>query len=94
VHGFFFCRSYLRPEVFCYFLLPVLLLHLPLRWDCQNGLIGGQENQHVWWTKTEVQQWSVAAQKQAGYVMDHPFLGYCDETDPIERFRSSDNALH
>ncbi|MCJ1278438.1 hypothetical protein MMC21_006255 [Puttea exsequens] len=64
VHGFFFCRSYLRPE----------------------------ENQHLWWTKDEVLQWSIAAQKQAGYLIDHPFLGYCDETDPITNFRANEKA--
>ena len=64
VHGFFFCRSYLRPE----------------------------ENQFLWWTKEEVQRWSVAAQKQAGYLVDHPFLGYCNETDPIKLFRANDKA--
>ncbi|MCJ1230377.1 hypothetical protein MMC12_007050 [Toensbergia leucococca] len=50
------------------------------------------ENQHLWWTREEVQQWSVAAQKQAGYLIDHPFLGYCNETDPIKLFRASDKT--
>ncbi|KAM0798055.1 hypothetical protein BDR22DRAFT_823851 [Usnea florida] len=62
VHGFFYCRSYMRPE----------------------------ENQHLWWTREEVQRWSVAAQKQAGYLVDHPFLGYCNETDPVSLFRAND----
>lgn len=46
-----------------------------------------QENQHLWWTKDEVQQWSLAAQKQAGYVLDNPFLGHCDETNPVDVVR-------
>ena len=55
-------------------------------------LTGDQENQHLWWTKDEVLQWSIAAQKQAGYLIDHPFLGYCDETDPITNFRANEKA--
>ncbi|KAL8764274.1 MAG: hypothetical protein Q9194_007133 [Teloschistes cf. exilis] len=65
VHGFFYCRSYIRPE----------------------------ENQHLWWTKEEVQRWSVAAQKQAGYMMDHPFIGYCNEADPVKLFRANDSGM-
>lgn len=56
-------------------------------------LTAAQENQHLWWTKEEVQQWSVAAQKQAGYLLDHPFIGYCDDTDPIKLFRAADKAI-
>ena len=56
-------------------------------------LTAEQENQHLWWTKEEVQQWSVAAQKQAGYLLDHPFIGYCDDTDPIKLFRAADRAI-
>ncbi|KAL9602565.1 MAG: hypothetical protein Q9219_001709 [cf. Caloplaca sp. 3 TL-2023] len=60
VHGFFFCRSWLRPE----------------------------ENQHMWFKKEEVEKWSLAARKQAGYILDNPFLGHCNETNPIDLFRS------
>lgn len=38
----------------------------------------------MWWTKEEVQQWSLAAQNQAGYVLDNMFLGKCDETNPVD----------
>ncbi|KAL9120234.1 MAG: hypothetical protein Q9187_003213 [Circinaria calcarea] len=62
VHGFFYCRSYLRPE----------------------------ENQFLWWTKKDIEKWSLAAQKQAGYVLDNPFLGHCNETNPVDLFRVSD----
>ncbi|KAL9103488.1 MAG: hypothetical protein Q9163_001484 [Psora crenata] len=61
VHGFFYCRSYLRPE----------------------------ENQFLWWRKDEIESWSVAAQKQSGYILDNPFLGHCDETNPLDLFRAS-----
>jgi ectoine hydroxylase-related dioxygenase (phytanoyl-CoA dioxygenase family) len=63
VHGFFFCRSYIRPE----------------------------ENQHLWWTKEEVQKWSLQAQRQAGYILDLPFVGHCDEKNPIDLFRACDH---
>lgn len=43
----------------------------------------------MWWTKEEVQKWSLEAQKQAGYVLDVPFLGHCDEVNPIDLFRAS-----
>ena len=59
-----------------------------------HSLTGKQENQHLWWTKDEVEQWSVAAQKQAGYLLDHPFVGYCDEKDPIKLFRAEDRAMN
>ena len=59
-----------------------------------HSLTAKQENQHLWWTKEEVQQWSVAAQKQAGYLLDHPFIGYCDEKDPIELFRADIGAIN
>ncbi|KAL8992808.1 MAG: hypothetical protein Q9169_006823 [Polycauliona sp. 2 TL-2023] len=61
VHGFFFCRSWMRPE----------------------------ENQFLWWAKEEIETWSISAQKQAGYLLGNPFLGHCDETDPMKKFRSS-----
>ncbi|KAL9125934.1 MAG: hypothetical protein Q9217_004929 [Psora testacea] len=61
VHGFFYCRSYLRPE----------------------------ENQFLWWKKAEIDTWSVAAQKQAGYIRDTPFLGHCDEKSPLDLFRAN-----
>lgn len=53
----------------------------------QDELMRRQENQYLWWTKDEVQQWSLAAQKQAGYVLDNPFLGHCDETNPVDVVR-------
>jgi len=65
VHGFFACRSYLRPE----------------------------ENQHLWWTKEEIGKWSLAAQKQAGYVLDNPFLGHCNEKNPLDLFRANDISV-
>ncbi|KAL8701870.1 MAG: hypothetical protein Q9224_000306 [Gallowayella concinna] len=65
VHGFFYCRSWIRPE----------------------------ENQHMWFTKQEVRTWSSAAQKQAGYLLDNPFLGHCNEVDPVELFRASDRRI-
>ena len=52
--------------------------------DAQDQLKGAQENQHLLWSKDEVQQWSLAAQKQAGYVLDNPFLGHCDEKNPVD----------
>lgn len=52
-----------------------------------------QENQYLWWTKEEVQQWSLAAQKQTGYVLDNPFLGHSDEADPVGRFRANDASV-
>ncbi|KAI4234580.1 MAG: hypothetical protein LQ349_003698 [Xanthoria aureola] len=60
VHGFFFCRSWMRPE----------------------------ENQFLWWSKEEVETWSRAAQRQAGYLLGNPFLGHCDESDPVGMFRA------
>ncbi|KAK3172576.1 hypothetical protein OEA41_005900 [Lepraria neglecta] len=66
---------------------------VPVEMDVREAfLFLAQENQHLWWTREEVQQWSVAAQKQAGYLIDHPFLGYCDETDPIKLFRANDQT--
>ncbi|KAL9638267.1 MAG: hypothetical protein Q9164_001670 [Protoblastenia rupestris] len=47
------------------------------------------ENQFLWWKKEEIEKWSVAAQKQAGYVLENPFLGHCDEGNPVDRFRAS-----
>ncbi|KAL9610235.1 MAG: hypothetical protein Q9167_005057 [Letrouitia subvulpina] len=58
VHGFFYCRLYLKPE----------------------------------FTKEEVRGWSIAAQKQAGYVLDSPFLGHCNEGNPIDLFRANDGS--
>ncbi|KAL8819804.1 MAG: hypothetical protein Q9223_001841 [Gallowayella weberi] len=52
-----------------------------------------EENQHMWFTKEEVQTWSSAAQKQAGYLRDNPFLGHCNEVDPVELFRASDRRI-
>ena len=52
-------------------------------------LTRGQENQHVWFTREEVMRWSPAAQRQAGYLMDSPYLGHCNETDPVNVFRAS-----
>ncbi|KAL8802059.1 MAG: hypothetical protein Q9182_004072 [Xanthomendoza sp. 2 TL-2023] len=54
---------------------------------------GRPENQHMWFTKEEVRTWSSAAQKQAGYLLDNPFLGHCNEADPIELFRASDRMM-
>ncbi|KAL9011140.1 MAG: hypothetical protein Q9173_003992 [Seirophora scorigena] len=62
VHGFFFCRSWMRPE----------------------------ENQFLWWTKEEIEAWSTTAQKQAGYLLGNPFLGHCDDSDPLKMFRASE----
>ncbi|KAL9126471.1 MAG: hypothetical protein Q9175_007913 [Cornicularia normoerica] len=48
------------------------------------------ENQHLWWTKEEVRRWSLSAQKQAGYVLDNPYIGHCDEKNPIDVERGSE----
>ncbi|MCJ1281397.1 hypothetical protein MMC26_000716 [Xylographa opegraphella] len=63
VHGFFYCRSYLRPE----------------------------ENQFLRWTEKDIRGWSLAAQKQAGYVLDNPYLGHCTEINPVDAF--PDNSV-
>ena len=47
----------------------------------------------MWWTREEVRKWSPAAQKQAGYVLDNPFLGHCNETNPVDLFRSNDASI-
>ena len=52
-------------------------------------LTKSQENQHMWWKEAEVRKWSLAAQKQAGYVLDNPFLGHCNEVNPVDIFRAS-----
>ncbi|KAJ5916822.1 hypothetical protein N7504_000837 [Penicillium tannophilum] len=65
MHGFFFCRSYIRQE----------------------------ENQYVWWTREEVQKWSLEAQKMAGYVLDGPFMGHTNHHNPIDLFRASDPTI-
>ncbi|KAG9241335.1 hypothetical protein BJ878DRAFT_521215 [Calycina marina] len=57
-----------------------------------RGYIRPEENQHLWWTKEEVQTWSLAAQKQAGYILEVPFLGHCNEKNPLDMFRASDGA--
>lgn len=44
----------------------------------------------MWWTKDEIERWSLAAQKQAGYVIDEPFIGHCDEESPLNHFRVND----
>lgn len=49
-----------------------------------------EENMYPWFTKQEVDKWSPAAKKLAGYVMDGPHLGYTDFADAIDRFRASD----
>ncbi|KAL8743195.1 MAG: hypothetical protein Q9190_004430 [Brigantiaea leucoxantha] len=59
VHGFFFCRSYLRPE----------------------------EDQHMMFSKEEVQSWSAAAQMQAGYILGNPYLGHSNETNVMEQIQ-------
>ena len=41
----------------------------------------------MWFTKEEVQTWSLAAQKQAGYVLGNPYLGHCNEANPVDLFR-------
>ncbi|KAL9031260.1 MAG: hypothetical protein Q9196_000698 [Gyalolechia fulgens] len=51
------------------------------------------ENQHLWWKEDEVRKWSQAAQKQAGYVLDNPFLGHCNEVNPVDMFRASTDGL-
>ncbi|KAL8903953.1 MAG: hypothetical protein Q9207_003600 [Kuettlingeria erythrocarpa] len=48
------------------------------------------ENQFLWWTKEEVEAWSKAAQKQAGYLLGNPFIGHCDDSDPLPLFRASE----
>lgn len=91
MHGFFYCRSWMRPEVRTLYANTLLQGSRTLRTSCsllkQDELMRLQENQHMWWTKDEVQQWSLAAQKQAGYVLDNPFLGHCDETNPVDVVR-------
>ena len=52
-----------------------------------------QENQHLWWKEEEVRKWSPAAQKQAGYVRENPYLGHCNETNPIDIFRASVDSI-
>ena len=89
-HSFFYCRSWMRPEVRTFPLLhsdAELLCFLHFLFTGQDGLMRAQENQHLWWTRDEVQQWSLTAQKQAGYVLDNPFLGHCDEANPVDVVR-------
>lgn len=38
-------------------------------------------------------KWSSSAQKQAGYLMDSPFIGHCNETHPVDVFRASDPSI-
>lgn len=47
----------------------------------------------MWWTSEEVRKWSPAAQKQAGYVLDNPFLGHCNEENPVDLFRANDARM-
>lgn len=54
-------------------------------------IIEPQENLHVWFTEEEVRSWSLKAQKQAGYVLDGPFLGYVDHHNAIDMFRANKN---
>ena len=82
MHGFFYCRSWLRPEV------------CTLASRCAVQLMGAvQENVHLWFSRAEVMKWSLAAQKQAGYRLDNPFLGHCNETHPIELFRANEEVM-
>ncbi|KAI4174153.1 MAG: hypothetical protein LQ343_002488 [Gyalolechia ehrenbergii] len=52
------------------------------------------ENQFLWWAKEEIRTWSTTAQRQAGYLLGNPFLGHCDETDPVKIFRASEAPTH
>ena len=83
MHAFFFCRSWLRPEVCWCSGLGVYLVLLTTH----------QENQHLWWKEEEVRKWSAAAQKQAGYILDNPYLGHCSLGNPLDLFRSSTNDM-
>ena len=56
-------------------------------------LTSSQENQHLWWKEEEVRNGSQAAQKQAGYVLDNPFLGHCNEGNPVDMFRASTDGI-
>ena len=67
--------------------MSVLMFQIPLN----NDEI--QENQFLWWKKAEIEKWSIAAQKQAGYVLDHPYVGHCNETNPIDLFRANDISI-
>ena len=41
----------------------------------------------MWWSREEVRGWSLGAQKQAGYVIDNPYLGHCDWMNPVDKAR-------
>lgn len=41
----------------------------------------------MWWSREEVRAWSLAAQKQAGYIIDNPDLGHCDGINPVDKVR-------
>ncbi|KAF2420714.1 PhyH-domain-containing protein [Tothia fuscella] len=58
-----------------------------------RAYIRPEENHYLWWKEDEVRSWSRDAQRQAGYVLDIPFIGHCDEVDPIERFRASGSGI-
>ena len=44
---------------------------------------------HLYFTKEEVSHWSPTAQQLAGYKFNTPFLGHCNEKNPIDLFRAS-----
>jgi len=54
-----------------------------------RSYIRPEENLHVWFTEEEVRKWSPQAQRQAGYLMDSPFLGYVDHCNAIDKFRAN-----
>lgn len=45
-----------------------------------------QDNHYVWWTKEEVSNWSMDAQKLAGYIGNSD-VGCCNFRQPIDRMR-------
>ncbi|KAK2823868.1 hypothetical protein FQN49_007540 [Arthroderma sp. PD_2] len=45
-----------------------------------------EANEFAWYTREEVDKWSVDAQRLAGYVTDK-MLGICDDGDPIDALR-------
>jgi len=49
-------------------------------------LIRSKANDFAYYTKEEVESWSVEAQRFAGYITDK-MLGICDDGDPIDALR-------
>ncbi|KAL7935555.1 phytanoyl-CoA dioxygenase family protein [Trichoderma chlorosporum] len=50
-----------------------------------------EANEFAWWTRAEVDTWSIEAQRLAGYVTDK-MLGICDNGDPIDALRRRDEG--